>query len=130
MYGIKIIGHVLCVVFILLYGLNPFTANPSLTYLPSNSFQASESVGCLITPSFVQPVACHFILVASSGDKNRHCNLGFKGNQCKTFATFFFCLMKHVSYPLHVTQVVSILEAHNVGKHQGYYFPSNAANSH
>ena len=99
MYGTKIIDHVLCVVLMFPYGLNPSTANPSLTlwglnenstYLPSNIFQTSESARCLITPSFVRPVACHFILVASSGDKNSHCNLGFKGNQCKTFETFFF----------------------------------------
>ena len=89
LYGTNTIGHVLCVVLMFPYGLNPSAANPSLTLrgsdanstcLSSNSFQASESAGCLITPSFVRPVACHFILVASSDDRKSHCNLGFKGN--------------------------------------------------
>ena len=89
LYGTNTTDHVLCVVLMFPYGLNPSTANPSLTlrgsnanstYLSSNTFQASESAGCLITSSFVQPVACHFILVASLDDRKSRCNLGFKGN--------------------------------------------------
>ena len=89
LYGTNTTGHVLCMVLMFPYGLNPSTANPSLTLqgsdanstcLSSNSFQALESAGCLITLSFVQPVACHFILVASLDDRKSRCNLGFKGN--------------------------------------------------
>ena len=100
-YRTKKTSHVLCMVLMFPYRLNPSVANPSLTlwgsdanstYLSSNSFQASESAGCLITPSFVWPVACHFILVASSDDRKSCCNLDFKENQCRTFTAFFLLL--------------------------------------
>ena len=102
LYGTNTTSHVLCVVLMFPYGLNPSASNPSLTLwgsdanstcLSSNSFQASESAGCLITPSFVWPIACHFILMASSDDRKSRCNLGFKGNQCRTFAAFFLLLL-------------------------------------
>ena len=99
LHGIKMIGHVLWVLLIFPYGLNPSDANPSLTlrgsdensmYLESNDFQASESIRCLSNPSFTRPLACHFIWLAVLGDINSHCNLGFKGNHRKIFAGFFF----------------------------------------
>jgi hypothetical protein len=73
LYSMSITGQVLCDVFILLKGLNPFEVRPSLTlllsdekskYKLSNDFHASLSAGCLNVPSFVRPSACLLILCA------------------------------------------------------------------
>ena len=90
-------------------GLNPSAANPSLTLqgldknckcLMSNIFHAFESAGCRITLSFVRPLTCHFIELTNSGDKNSHCNLGFKGNHRRIFAAFFFPLLDEALLPI------------------------------
>ena len=105
LYGIKMTSHVLWVVLIFPYGLNPSAANPSLIlwssdensmYLESKDFQTSESAGCLINPSFTRPLACHFIWLAVSGDMNSRFNLGFKENHLRIFVAFFFLLLEEV----------------------------------
>ena len=97
-YEIKMTGQVLWVLLIFPYGLNPSANNLSLTfrgsdensmYLESNDFQASKSTRCLSNPSFTWPLACHLIWLVVSGDINSHCNLGFKGNYHRIFASFF-----------------------------------------
>ena len=89
--------------------LNPSATNPSLTLqgsdenykcVVSNIFHASESAGCRITPSSVRPLTCHFIELARSGDRNSRCNLGFKGNHHRIFATFFFPLLDEALLPI------------------------------
>ena len=137
LYETKTTGHVLCMVLMFPYGLNPSVANPSLTlwgsdanstYLSSNSFQASKSAGCLITPSFVRPVACHFILVASSDDRKSCCNLDFKENQCRTFTAFFLLLLDE-TYVLSGTGDSDgfHLDTSQCGQASRLHFPSNKA---
>jgi hypothetical protein len=98
LYGISMTGQVLCDVLILPNGLNPSDNRPSLTFLLSdaksgcklsNDLHASPSAGCLNTPSFVRPSACHLIFCAVRCDINNLCNLGINGNHRNTFTGLF-----------------------------------------
>jgi hypothetical protein len=98
LYGTTITGQVLWDVLMLPNGLNPSEVRPSLTFLLSdaksecklsNDFHAWPSAGCLNTPSFVQPSACHLILCVVRCYMNNLCNLEINGNHRNTFAGCF-----------------------------------------
>ena len=80
---------------IILNGVNPSLANPSLTFRgidaklgwrESKVFQASESARCLSFPSLVRPSSCHFIDLAVFDDMNSLLILYFKRKYLKTLA--------------------------------------------
>jgi hypothetical protein len=106
LYGTSITGQVLWNVLILPNGLNQSKVWPSLTFLLSdeksrcklsNDFHAWSSAGCLNTPSFVRPSACHLILCAVCCDMNNLCNLGINGNHRNPFAGRF--LLVDIGWP-------------------------------
>ena len=93
LYGITMTSQVLWIELMLPNGLNLSDASPSLTLrgfdaksgcFSSNEFHASPSTGCLNTPSFVHPSACHLIFVAVCCDINILCKRGISGNHCNT----------------------------------------------
>ena len=98
LYGTSITGRLLWNVLILPKELNPSEVRPSLMFLMSdekfgyklsNDFHASPLAGCLNTPSFVRPSACHLILCLVRYDMNNLCNLEIIGNHHNTLTRRF-----------------------------------------
>jgi hypothetical protein len=99
LYGTNMTGQVLWLVLMFPKGLKPSNAKPSLTFCGSdakfgcsvsNALQASLSAGCLSTPSFVHPSACHLMWETVCCDMYKLCNLEANGNHRNTFTDRLF----------------------------------------
>jgi hypothetical protein len=99
LYGTNMTGQVLWLVLMFPKGLKPFDARPSLTFCGSdaksecsvsNALQASPFAGCLNTPSFVRPSACHLMWEAVCCDMYNLCNLEANGKHRNTFTGHLF----------------------------------------
>ena len=103
LYGNKIIGQTLYLIFIYPNGLNSSVVSPSLTlwgsivndsWIWSNFFLVSQSAGCHNTPPLTCFSWCHFISVVVFVDINNCCSLDLSGKYRKTFhGTFLFFLI-------------------------------------